>query len=455
MNLRQFWHSALLLVLAATGTALAQPRREQPLAPRRMPRPEIDVISVRSNTPDSSRVDVYFAVPYSLLDFLYATEKYVADYGAIVQITDSATDKLVADRYQGYSVVEDPSHHDARMRRGLEMADAEQLSLNLRPGTYEVRLLVRDLSSHHEFDTTLIAHIRNYGSGVASLSDPLIYRQKTGQRILPAIGGDVGTVQPASSGVFGLAYNLLDTSLMTYVVVTPVGSDDPQLMGIGHVSVRSGAGPSPIFAPMDFSELWMGAYDLRLYLLPELFDSEDARVTSATRERLERMAIAYADRTIHVSVLHGVPIAQADLDDAIEQLQIIATPGEWDSLEIAQTSIEKRQAILDFWRKRDPEPYQPGNRPMEVFYERIQRANAEFGYGGTPGWKTDRGRVFVMLGEPDYIDQHPYEANQKPYEIWQYSRLGTRFYFVDQYLLGEYRLAGPPPVRGTFNWDPR
>lgn len=449
MSCSRSWRSLLAIALLLVGaTALAQPRGGNMIRPLRLPKPEIDVMSLRSDSPDSSRVDLYFAVPYRLLDFLYAGDKYVADYGAVIQVTDSATGRLVLDRYVAHSVVEDVARHELRNARGLEIADAEQVSLALRPGAYDIRLMIRDLSSHHEYDTSVAAHVRDLSGVRPRLSDLLVYRQKTGARILPGIGGDVGTVQPASSGVFGLAYNLPDTSLMTYVVVTPVGSDDPQLMGIGHVSVKSGAGPSPIFAPMDFSELWMGAYDLRLYILPVHLDT-----AAATRERLERAAIAYADRSIHVSVMHGVPIAQADLDDAIEQLRTIATASEWDSLSSAQTPFEKRAAILDFWKKQDPDPNEPGNQPMEVFYQRIEYANAHFETGGTPGWKTDRGRVLIALGEPDFVDRHPYEANQKPYEVWDYTRSGTRFYFVDQYLLGEYRLVGAPPPLGTFVWD--
>jgi GWxTD domain-containing protein len=192
----------------------------------------------------------------------------------------------------------------------------------------------------------------------------------------------------------------------------------------------------------------MGSYTIDLYLLPKAFDTTDA-----DGSRLQRAAFAHISRPIHVSVLHGVPIAQADLDQAIEQLHVIATVWEWDSLTTAETSIEKREAILDFWRKHDPDPLDPGNPAMEVFYRRVEYANAHFGYGGTPGWSSDRGRVLIALGQPDYVDSHPYDANQKPYEVWDYTRLGTRFYFVDQYLLGDYRLMGAGPPQGTFDWD--
>jgi GWxTD domain-containing protein len=444
---------AIALVAIATSagavtSAGAQSRGGISGFTQRLPRLEIDVISLQSVTADSSRVDIYFAVPFGLLDFLYAGDKYVADYGAVIQVTDSATDRLALDRYQAYSVVEDQEHHELRLRRGIEMADAQQFSMNLKPGTYNVRIMLRDLSSHHTYDTVVTSHVRAFTSAQVTMSDPLVYRQKAGQRILPAIGGDVGTVQPQSSGVFALAYGIQDSSLMAVAAVTADNSEEPEILASNRPAWHSGIAAQPIFVPMDFTDLWMGSYDLTVYLVPRSFDT-----SGATSRRLASAAQASTSRQIHVSVLHGVPIAQADLEQAIEQLRTIATPSEWDSLTIASTPFEKRQAILDFWRKRDPDPYQPGNQPMEVFYRRIEYANTQFATGGTPGWKTDRGHVLIALGEPDYVDKHPYEANRKPYEVWEYMSVGTRFYFVDQYLLGDYRLSGAPPAPGTFVWD--
>ena len=89
---------------------------------------------------------------------------------------------------------------------------------------------------------------------------------------------------------------------------------------------------------------------------------------------------------------------------------------------------------------------------MEVFYKRVQYANEHYkGFGG--GWKSDRGKVYIMLGAPTSMDRHPYDASNRPYEVWQYYDLSQQYYFSDQFMMGEYRLVsiGPPPA--TFLWQ--
>ncbi|MFI5264322.1 MAG: GWxTD domain-containing protein, partial [Candidatus Kapaibacterium sp.] len=69
------------------------------------------------------------------------------------------------------------------------------------------------------------------------------------------------------------------------------------------------------------------------------------------------------------------------------------------------------------------------------------------------GWRSDRGKVYIMLGSPTSIDRHPYDANNRPYEIWQYYDLNQQYYFSDQYVLGDYRLVSMLPPTGIFLWQ--
>jgi GWxTD domain-containing protein len=206
---------------------------------------------------------------------------------------------------------------------------------------------------------------------------------------------------------------------------------------------------------------------LHIYILP----SERDTVLSDP-SALATRAIISAKRDILVSTAWGIPISvgnladDADLDHAIEQLGVIATGAEWDSLSSAHTPEQKRNAILDFWRKKNPSRMSPHaaneneNPAMEVFYSRVEYANSHFGTTFQAGWKSDRGHVYIALGPPDMIDSHPeasmrqaYGGLQKPYEIWQYSGSNLRYTFVDEYMLGDYRLHGAPPQEGTFIWE--
>jgi GWxTD domain-containing protein len=191
--------------------------------------------------------------------------------------------------------------------------------------------------------------------------------------------------------------------------------------------------------------------------------SSDTSITDPAM--LAQRALAWSERKIFVRIARGIPASVTDLDQAIAQLRFIATGAEWDSLSNAQTPKEKHNAVVEFWNQKllaakvqsenriDHDAFSNASRPMGVFYARVEYANAHFGTSFQPGWKSDRGRVYLALGAPDAIDSHTSESMQRPYEVWEYSGLGARYTFVDEYMLGDYRLQGAFPAPGTFIWD--
>jgi len=123
-----------------------------------------------------------------------------------------------------------------------------------------------------------------------------------------------------------------------------------------------------------------------------------------------------------------------------------------------QTDEERENFIENFWRRRDPNPDTEENEYREEYYERIAYANEHY-TSGIPGWKTDRGRIYIAWGKPDSVESHPaggsydrpsYEGGGStttyPFEIWFYRHLdnvgeGIEIEFVDPTGTGEYRIA--------------
>ncbi len=137
----------------------------------------------------------------------------------------------------------------------------------------------------------------------------------------------------------------------------------------------------------------------------------------------------------------------------------IITDQERKAFKALATDEERENFIEQFWRRRDPNPDTEENEFREQYYERIAYANEHF-TSGIPGWKTDRGRVYIAWGKPDSIESHPtggtyqrpsYEngggdITTYPFEIWFYRHLdgvgdGLEIEFVDPTSTGEYRLA--------------
>ncbi|HEV2672120.1 MAG TPA: GWxTD domain-containing protein, partial [Gemmatimonadales bacterium] len=105
----------------------------------------------------------------------------------------------------------------------------------------------------------------------------------------------------------------------------------------------------------------------------------------------------------------------------------------------------KRRFLRNFWRERDPTPGTPDNELQQGFYQRLAEANRRFREGGAaeiPGWRTDRGKIFILHGEPDEIMRRPQNGNSNPWEAWKYTQArALKYVFYDQTRLGNYQLV--------------
>jgi GWxTD domain-containing protein len=100
---------------------------------------------------------------------------------------------------------------------------------------------------------------------------------------------------------------------------------------------------------------------------------------------------------------------------------------------------EKKQFIEEFWKVRDPDPTTAENEFRDEYYHRIEQANHLFREGSS-GWLSDRGRIYILLGEPERRDVYPsgYSFYEPPVEIWYYGTFPI--IFVDYEREGMYKL---------------
>ena len=126
---------------------------------------------------------------------------------------------------------------------------------------------------------------------------------------------------------------------------------------------------------------------------------------------------------------------------------------EWKKL---SSNAEKDRFIEQFWKRRDPTPDTEENEYKEEHYRHMAYANEHFAAPGVSGWRTDRGRMYVMYGKPDAIEAHPLGEWSKradgrsveidPFEIWRYRYLEgigqeIEVQFVDPCRCGEYHMV--------------
>jgi len=154
-----------------------------------------------------------------------------------------------------------------------------------------------------------------------------------------------------------------------------------------------------------------------------------------------------------------------------EDVVYIITDEEKAAFKRLSTDDERQQFIEQFWLRRDPTPDTEENEYKEEHYRRIAYANEHYA-SGIPGWKTDRGRIYIVFGPPDEIESHPsggtyerpYEegggtTSTYPFEQWRYRYLdgiGNNIVieFVDTTMSGEYHMTMDPSEKDALLYVP-
>ena len=154
-----------------------------------------------------------------------------------------------------------------------------------------------------------------------------------------------------------------------------------------------------------------------------------------------------------------------------EDVVYIITDEEKTAFHRLATDEEREQFIEQFWLRRDPTPDTEENEFKEEHYRRIAYTNDHYA-SGIPGWKTDRGRIYIIYGAPDEIESHPSggtyerpmeegggETSTYPFEQWRYRYLegiGTNIIieFVDPTMSGEYHMTMDPSEKDALTYVP-
>jgi GWxTD domain-containing protein len=150
-----------------------------------------------------------------------------------------------------------------------------------------------------------------------------------------------------------------------------------------------------------------------------------------------------------------------------EDVLYIITDEEKQTWKRLSTDDERESFIEQFWIRRDPTPDSVENEFKEEHYRRIAYANERYA-SGIPGWKTDRGRIYITFGPPDENESHPsggsYErpieegggtTSTFPFEKWRYRYIegigsDINIEFVDPTMTGEYRMTMDPSEKDAL-----
>jgi GWxTD domain-containing protein len=134
-----------------------------------------------------------------------------------------------------------------------------------------------------------------------------------------------------------------------------------------------------------------------------------------------------------------------DIDSEYESMIYLTSKEERDFYKNLTNDDGKRQIIYSTWADKMSDEGLTGMAYRTLYKQRTVQANESFKEPGKVGWKTDRGRVFILYGPPTNVERFPSTAANKPYQTWRYDNLrgqgGVEFVFADRFGFNKYELV--------------
>jgi len=398
---------------------------------------ELDAVRFYRSSSTQTVVDGFGRVPFTLLDPLTRGPDGMAAYRVTISVRDSANLELVNQSWTRTV--------PARMLSMARGSTLEHFTFAAKPGTYAVELMVRDSASERVARQRV--SLTTYAAA-PPVSDLLL---ATGMRaadsalsgselrkggvIIEAADRPLLTPQQAQLGYYLERYS--QTPETAAVSVRIVGGDTATVVKTAPQLVPFGAGGGITRGMVDLAGLPPGEYGFEVVV-----KGHDTTVTRRAPFRMGGMETVAMTAPVAPPDIFA-QLSEAQLDTLYGPLVYLMTSDEM-GIYSTLTVQGKRDFLRRFWAKRDPTPATAVNELQVDFYSRIKEANRRFREGGAaeiPGWRTDRGRIFIKYGPPQEVMQRPQAGNTLPYEVWKYTRnRALKYVFLDQTQFGNYAL---------------
>ena len=392
-------------------------------------------------------VDLFCRIPLLLVTPQGTTGSGGGAFRFAIAVRDSAGLELVSQSWLT------PVRGELLRTRGA--STAEHMTFAARPGRYAVSVTVTDSASGRvarAAATVDAFHRAPAGSDLLLASDMRADAADTAARagelrrgslFLVTTGEPVLTPQASKLAYYLELYPAQAESVMVAArVLTESGT---QLVATAPTPVAIGTGGGFTNGVVDLAGLPPGRY--RFEVTATGPDSQVVRSAMFGMTGFETVVQAAA---VAAAGEWPASLTEPELDEAYQPLIYLMSAeeqGVYSSL-----SLEgKRKWLRQFWARRDPTAGTRRNEERERFYAAIEEANRRYREGGAsaiPGWRTDRGRVFIKYGAPDEVLERRVQTGASPYEIWKYTRnRSLKYVFMDLTRFGNYTLIFTNDVR--------
>jgi GWxTD domain-containing protein len=328
---------------------------------------------------------------------------------------------------------------DAATDRGaVERGEIRRLDVfRLPPGKLHARIRVEGLDADVEADVRLEVFVPDFGEPGLHLSDLVL-----------------GSCTDATRGEERDAGGPWDT--VTLLAAPRFGHANPDLCAWAQVTDTS-----PHLADSVYAVRTRIQKDRGKTVLEVLSTARRADGKGVVRLHPSIESLTQGDYVLEVEVSLGADRARSEAGFAVDEsrfalredpdklreiLAYVATNRELIDLE--QTSRDSLGAFWErFWERRDPDPRTETNEALAEFLGRVDFASLHFGTL-EPGWRTDRGRIYIQYGPPDREERVASDPSGLPTLLWSYYDRHLTFVFQDPKGFGGYRLAGQRRTQG-------
>lgn len=453
----------VLLILVAVLVVATPPARAQDLFL------QADYATYRSPTDSLTYVEIYCSVYRYQLGFIADDTVGSRFAGVVLSAKTLAMSGQPVDSSSTYFVTRVADSSEINLP-GVRIFD--YLPLLLRPGEYRVLLQAYDRVSQKQGQAVLTISVPYFCRDCLALSDlELAYNieaaagntsddrlVKQDRRVVPNTTGSYVMADDSVMYVYAELYGLDTTgSTGTYTVSCAIKDSVGQVLhNYGDLEYDKPGESAVLSKQLDIRYLPPGVYNLVLSAI----DTDSQKRTVSSKK------FSISSGTVLASSSAAVDTARALTDEDVQTMVNIAYYhlSEAEKIQIGKLTPEgKRNFLQQFWRERDEDPSTPEN---EFYNEAVRRYFYAIDHFSTSaesqdGWRTDRGRVYIMYGPWDEREEMYFAQGNFPFELWTYYDVegGAEFVFVsdDKTAVNDYRLvhSSAPGEIKNYEWEAR
>lgn len=347
----------------------------------------------QGETEDGFYVMALVSIPYSTLQFVREDSFYRARYQVVLQLVDRNKNIYGTEAFGKVNTL------DQEALQSQSRTVAETLEVEVPKGKYEGSMILAALEGTRRVEKEFEIDIYHRALGDASIAD--------------------------KQGSPGIERSFQSTDTLSITV--PVYEQDLDSVQLQIKGMRNYRNTRPVEGNEVGWEIPLIGFVTGEYNL----------IALAFKDGKER-----DKRETEFTVRNPFRFDPRRYQELVDKLVYITTPDERARMKSAEP--EHRQAVWDsFWKEKDPTPQTSYNEALESYFAKIRYCEENFSRGDR-GYLSDRARIYMRFGEPDEVEEHPFDMDRYPYIVWYYYHSDMKFIFEDRLNFGEYELVYPP-----------